>query len=106
MDGWTDYEAVSQCSLAGRKCQRALSLTDGICRGRGDTGQHQPSFKGCREHNGLFTCNALTEHFTESVGCITKEQHCLVGVCGFGQHPRESLIDSFRPTLVMSLAQL
>lgn len=73
VDGWVDrYGDVSQCWLAGRKCQEALSLTDSICRGRGDTGQHQPSHKGCREHNGLFTFSAPTEHFTERVGCITK----------------------------------
>lgn len=87
MDGWKDYEAVSQCQLAGRKCQRALSLTDSICRGRGDTGRHQLR----DEHNGLFTFNSLTEHFTESVGCMKKEQHCSVSLREFGLHPRECL---------------
>lgn len=35
--GWmaeqTDYRAVSQCWLVGKKCQRVLSLNDSILRG-------------------------------------------------------------------------
>lgn len=35
--GWmaeqTDYRAVSQCWLVGKKCQRVLSLNDSIFRG-------------------------------------------------------------------------
>lgn len=45
--GWmaeqTDYRAVSQCRLVGKKCQRVLSLTDSIFRGHLDTRQHPVS---------------------------------------------------------------
>lgn len=40
MDGWTDYETVSQYWPEGEKCQRAQSLSDSKCRGRGDAAQH------------------------------------------------------------------
>lgn len=63
LDGWVDRLCGCESVLASRKkvSGRALSLTDSICRGRGDTGQHQSSHKGCGEHAGLFTFVAPTE---------------------------------------------
>lgn len=103
--GWmaeqADYRAVSQCWLVGRKCQRVLSLTDGIFRGHLFTGQH-PIWEELQETQWPFSHSAFSLNIFQIVWAECGRNSAAQSV--WPPSWRESLIDSFRPTLVMSLA--
>lgn len=91
LDGWVDRLWGRESVLASGEKVSESSKSDWqyLQRSRGhgdDMGRSR------RHHNGLFTSNALTEHFTESVGCVTEGAALLSQCeCEFGQRPRETL---------------